>query len=127
MVWRERAGADDGLTLWYAFSLAPDQNQALFPFFAGTGAGWQGALPGRDNDWILFGSYYGSVSRDFAAAEQNTGLGNPTYEWVLEWDYRAQLTPWLYVMPTIQWIIRPRAFAIIPAALVLGAEIGVTF
>ena len=127
MVWRERAGADDGLTLWYAFSLAPDQNQALFPFFAGTGAGWQGALPGRDNDWILFGSYYGSVSRDFAAVKQDTGLGNPTYEWVLEWDYRAQLTPWLYVMPTIQWIIRPRALATIPAAFVLGAEIGVTF
>ena len=127
MVWRERAGADDGLTLWYAFSLAPDQNQALFPFFAGTGAGWQGALPGRDNDWILFGSYYGSVSRDFAAVKQDTGLGNPTYEWVLEWDYRAQLTPWLYVMPTIQWIIRPRALATSPAAFVLGAEIGVTF
>lgn len=127
MVWRERAGADDGVTLWYAFVLAPDQNQARFPFFAGSGAGWQGAVPGRDDDWLLFGSYYGPVSRDFAAMQEVAGLGTPTYEWVLEWDYRAQLTPWLYLMPTLQWIIQPRALRSIPAALVLGAEIGVTF
>lgn len=127
MVWRERAEADDGVTLWYAMVMAPSSEQALFPFFAGSGAGWEGAIPGRDDDWILFGSYYGSVSRDFASAEQNAGLGNPTYEWVLEWDYRAQLTPWLYLMPTVQWIIQPRALSSIPDALVLGAEIGVTF
>ena len=127
MVWSERAAADDGVTLWYAFVLAPDENQARFPFFAGAGAGWQGALPGRDDDWILFGSYYGSVSRDFAAEQEAAGHGQPTYEWVLEWDYRAQITPWLYVMPTMQWIIQPRALRSIPAALVLGAEIGVTF
>lgn len=127
MVWSERAAADDGVTLWYAFVLAPDENQARFPFFAGAGAGWQGALPGRDDDWILFGSYYGSVSRDFAAEQEAAGHGQPTYEWVLEWDYRAQITPWLYVMPTTQWIIQPRALRSIPAALVLGAEIGVTF
>jgi len=127
MVWRERSGADDGLTLWYAFVLAPDQTQALFPFFAGSGAGWQGALPGRDNDWILFGSYYGTVSRDYAADAQTTGNGTPTYEWVLEWDYRAQISPWLYVMPTIQWVVRPHAVGTVPNALVLGAEIGVTF
>ena len=127
MIWREREGADDGVTAWYAFVLAPDANQALFPFFAGAGAGWQGALPGRSNDWILFGSYYGSISRDLAAAAEAAGLGQPTYEWVLEWDYRAQVTPWLYIMPTLQWVIQPRALRSIPDALVLGAEIGVTF
>lgn len=127
MIWREREGADDGVTAWYAFVLAPDANQAVFPFFAGAGAGWQGALPGRSNDWILFGSYYGSISRDLAAAAEAAGLGQPTYEWVLEWDYRAQVTPWLYIMPTLQWVIQPRALRSIPDALVLGAEIGVTF
>jgi hypothetical protein len=30
-------------------------------------------------------------------------------------------------MPTVQWIIQPRALDSIPDALVLGAEIGVTF
>jgi porin len=54
-------------------------------------------------------------------------LGDPTYEWVLEWDYRAQITPWLYVMPCAQWIINPGGTGRIANALVLGAEIGVTF
>jgi porin len=75
----------------------------------------------------LFGSYFGSVSRDFATAQEDSGLGDPTYEWVLEWDYRAQVTPWLYVMPSIQYVIRPGGTGAIPNALVLGAELGVTF
>jgi porin len=38
-----------------------------------------------------------------------------------------QLTPWLYVMPSVQYVIRPGGTGSIPNALVLGAEIGVTF
>ncbi|MBU3666128.1 MAG: carbohydrate porin [Chthoniobacterales bacterium] len=127
MVWRERAKTDEGVTLWYSFVYAPTGNISRFPFFSGAGGGWQGALPGREEDWILFGSYFGTMSRDFAAKREAQGLGDPTYEWVLEWDYRAQLTPWLYVMPCAQWVINPGGTGRIPDALVLGAEIGVTF
>jgi porin len=127
MAWRERAGADEGITLWYSFVYAPQAELAQFPFFTGAGGGWQGALPSRPQDWVLFGSYFGSVSRDFATAQEDSGLGDPTYEWVLEWDYRAQVTPWLYVMPSIQYVIRPGGTGAIPNALVLGAELGVTF
>lgn len=127
MVWRERAQSDEGVTLWYSFVCAPSDNVSRFPFFNGAGAGWQGALPGRDKDWILFGSYVGTMSRDFASVQQDLGLGDPTYEWVMEGDYRAQITPWLYVMPCVQWIISPGGTGRIPNALVLGAEIGVTF
>jgi len=127
MVWREQAGSDGGITLWYSFVYAPTDDVSRFPFFNGAGAGWQGAIPGRDNDWILFGSYAGTVSRSFASGQQARGLGNPTYEWVLEWDYRMQVTPWLYAMPCAQWIIQPGGTGRIPNALVLGAEIGVTF
>jgi porin len=75
----------------------------------------------------LFGSYFGSMSREFAAEREYAGLGDPTYEWVLEWDYRAQVTPWLYVMPSVQYVIRPAGTGDIPNSLVIGAEIGVTF
>lgn len=127
MVWRERAKTDEGVTLWYSFVYAPTDNVSRFPFFTGAGGGWQGALPDRKDDWILFGSYFGTISRDFAAAQEAKGSGDPTSEWVLEWDYRAQLTPWLYFMPCTQWVIRPGGTGRIPNALVLGAEIGVTF
>ena len=127
MVWRERENTDEGITLWYSFVYAPSDNVSRFPFFNGAGAGWQGAIPGRKEDWILFGSYNGTMSREFASRQEARGLGDPTFEWVLEWDYRAQITPWLYVMPCAQWIIQPGATGRIPNALVLGAEIGVTF
>jgi porin len=127
MVWRERKDSDEGLTLWYSFVYAPSDNVSRFPFFNGAGAGWQGAIPGRADDWILFGSYAGTMSRQFASLQEERGLGDPTYEWVLEADYRLQVTPWLYVMPCAQWIIQPGGTGRIPNALVLGAEIGVTF
>ena len=127
MVWRERPKTDEGITLWYSFVSAPTDNVSRFPFFTGAGGGWQGALPEREDDWILFGSYFGTMSRDFASVQEAKGAGNPTSEWVLEWDYRAQLTPWLYFMPCTQWVIRPGGTGRIPNALVLGAEIGVTF
>ena len=127
MVWRERTKSDAGVTLWYSFVYAPQTNLAQFPFFAGAGGGWQGPTASRPDDWILFGSYFGTMSRSFAADQEAAGLGNPTYEWVLEWDYRAQLTPWLYVMPSVQYVIRPGGTGSIPNALVLGAEIGITF
>lgn len=127
MVWRERAASDAGVTLWYSFVYAPQTDVAQFPFFTGAGGGWQGLLPSRPDDWVLFGSYYGTMSRRFATAQDEAGLGYPTYEWVLEWDYRAQLTPWLYVMPSVQYVVRPGGTGNLPNALVIGAEIGVTF
>jgi porin len=127
MVWRERAASDAGITLWYSFVYAPQTDLAQFPFFTGAGGGWQGLLPSRPDDWVLFGSYYGVMSWSFASDQQAAGLGDPTYEWVLEWDYRAQVTPWLYVMPSVQYVIRPGGTGEIPNALVLGAEIGITF
>jgi porin len=127
MVWRERPASDAGITLWYSFVYAPQTDVAQFPFFSGAGGGWQGLLPSRPDDWVLFGSYYGTMSRRFASAQEAAGLGNPTYEWVLEWDYRAQLTPWLYVMPSVQYVVRPGGTGTIPNALVIGAEIGITF
>lgn len=127
MVWRDRPHADPGITLWYSFVYAPQTDLAQFPFFTGAGAGWQGPLSSRPDDWLLFGSYFGTMSRGFAAEQQAAGLGNPTYEWVLEMDYRVQITPWLYAMPSAQYVVRPGGTGNIPNALVLGAEIGVTF
>lgn len=127
MIWQEAAQSDQGVTLWYSFVYSEPAEVARFPFFSGAGAGWQGAFPNRPDDWILFGSYYGTMSRSFASESRSQGLGDPIYEWVLEWDYRAQMTPWLYIMPSVQWVIRPGGTGRTPNALVLGAEIGVTF
>ena len=46
----------------------------------------------------------------------------PDREVVLEWNYRYTVTI-LYVQPDLQWVINPS----IPDALVVGAQLSVTF
>ena len=126
-IWNEPGQSDQGLTAWYALTLSPQDDVVEFPFFAALGAGWQGAISGRDNDWILFGTWMTTFSRSDADTNRSPGTEMATAEWVLECDYRAQITPWLYVMPDIQWVVRPGGTGSIPNALVLGAEIGMVF
>lgn len=126
-IWNEPARSDQGLTAWYALTLSPQDDVAQFPFFAAFGAGWQGAISGRDNDWILLGTWMTTTSQSYAEANPSPDAGRATAEWVVECDYRAQLTPWLYVMPDVQWVVRPGGTGSIPNALVVGAEIGLVF
>ena len=55
------------------------------------------------------------------------GLGSPSYEMVFEWAYRVQINKFLYAQPDVQWVVNPGGTGNIPNALVLGAQIGVTF
>lgn len=126
-VWQERPGSTQGLTVWAVFTLSPQERIAQFPFTAGWGASWVGLIPGRDRDLTLFGAYYGIVSPLYAEAQEENGQGYPTEELALEWSYRFQVTPWLYLQPDLQWIVRPGGTGNIPDALILGGEIGVTF
>ncbi len=126
-VWQERPGSEQGITLWATFTLSPQERIAQFPFTVGGGASWVGLVPGRDKDIALLGSYYGTISPYYADAQAENGQGYPTEEWALELSYRIQFTPWLYIQPDLQWIIRPGGTGDTPNALVLGGEIGVTF
>ena len=45
----------------------------------------------------------------------------------LELNYQVQVTPFFYVRPNIQYVIQPNGQTNIENALVLGAEVGITF
>ena len=47
------------------------------------------------------------------------GLGTPA-ETTIELNYRLQATPFLSLMPNVQYVIRPNGLATIADALVLG-------
>lgn len=127
MVWQEAPGSDQGLTIWSAAVLSPQQNIAKLPFQVNGGLAYKGLIPTRDDDYSVFGVVYGKFSRDFARAQNALGLGYPDYEVVLEWGHRVQLTKFAYVQPNIQWVLNPGGTGNIPNALVLGAQMGVTF
>ena len=127
MVFRESPGSDQGLTLWSAFVLSPQQNIAKIPFQANAGLAYQGLIPTRDQDYTVFGVVYGQFSDDYAAATEAAGGGSPDYELVFEWGHRIQFNKWLSVQPNVQWVINPGGAYNIPNALVLGAQCSVTF
>ncbi|MCX7869737.1 MAG: carbohydrate porin, partial [Terrimicrobiaceae bacterium] len=87
MVFREPGSEKQGLTLWSAFVLSPQQNIAKLPFQANGGLVYEGLLPGRDADQAVFGFAIGKFSRDYASATASTGGGYPDTELVLEWGY----------------------------------------
>jgi porin len=127
MVWQEEAGSDQGLTLWSAVVLSPQQNISKLPFQINGGVVYRGLIPTRDSDCTMLGVVYGNFSNDYAAQVNATGAGSPEYEIAAEIGYRFNLAKFAYIQPNIQWIINPGGTGNIPNALVLGAQMGVTF
>ena len=126
-VYEEAPGSDQGLTLWTAFVLSPQENIAKIPFQWNCGVAYQGMVPQRNEDIAMFGLAYGSFSNDYGNAG-NAYNGEPvSYEMALEWGYRIQFNRFLYAQPNIQYIVQPGGTGSIPDAFVLGLQIGVTF
>ena len=127
MLYRLNPYKDTGLTAWSAFVLCPQQNTALIPFQYNGGLVYTGLIPCRPSDISIFGVAYGNFSSNYAQASQSTLGGYATYELVYELGYRINLTKFAYVQPDLQWVINPGGSGAVPNALVLGAQIGVTF
>ncbi len=127
MVFQESPGSAQGLTLWSASVLSPQQNIAKLPFQLNAGAVYTGLFPMRDLDATMLGFVYGKFSRNFARSVDVSGGGYPQYEIVLEAGHRFQINQFLYAQPNLQWVINPGGTGNIPNALVLGAQVGVVF
>jgi porin len=111
-------GSGQGLALFGAFVAAPDQSINTMPFFAAAGAVYRGIWPGRDKDTLAGAAYCGAFSRDLR------GQGSET---VLELTYTLALAPWLTVQPDLQYVINPSGRSAAKNALVIGAQISITF
>ena len=127
MLYRMSPTKDTGLTAWSAFILCPQQNTAKVPFQYNGGLVYTGMIPCRPRDLSIFGVIYGNFSSNYAQANQATAGGYATYELVYELGYRINMTKFAYIQPDAQWVINPGGTGTIPNALVLGAQIGVTF
>jgi porin len=108
----------------------------LFPFFFDCGVTYDGIIRSRPDDALAFGIAYGSYSGDLRSVQRQArskGLLGPygdrpqDFEMVLELNYWWQITKWFVVTPDIQYIIHPKGYSNIENALVLGAQVGVTF
>ena len=132
MLWRE-VGKDDpaqqGLVGFLRAAIAPkDRNLAQFGIDGGVV--YKGLIPTRDWDTLGLAVSYLEISDDLRDAQRDintliTSFGGPApftkiadYEAVIELSYKAQLTAWWTLQPSIQRVFHPggRVLADIPDA-----------
>jgi porin len=127
MVYQERPGSDEGLTLWAAYVYQPHEDVQTIPYQISGGAIYQGLLSSRPLDQLILGVVHGWFSDDYAESVRASGGGSPKTESVVELGYRVQLTKFAYAMPEVQYIMRPGGTGDLDNALVWGLRLGVTF
>lgn len=127
---------------------SPDSKRSLWAFAVFGTAGpatallqtyWQvglvkkGTFEGRDNDSIglAVNSSWISSARVAAQNQANTPVPGSTpvqsSETTIEFNYRLQPTPFLSLMPNLQYVIQPKGLSSIRNALVLGLQAKITF
>jgi len=127
MVWRSSHDPDLNFSVWGGATYSPQQAIAQMPFMGFAGTIWQGAIPGRGLDQLLFTYLVGTLSHDYAESVVRSGGERPTAEHVLELSYAIYLTPNYTIQPDIQYVIRPGGSGDINNALVIGLQFVANF
>ena len=127
MIYQETPGSDQGLYLFVASGYYPQTEISIVPFQINAGLHYKGLFPTRDDDRILLHFIYGHLSRDYARSVRVPGGHKADSEKVIEVAHRFQLTKWGYFQPDLQWVIDPGGTGDIENAVVIGAQMGVTF
>ena len=108
----------EGLTVFFEYSWAPENRNQINEYFS-TGAMYTGLIPTRDSDEIGLAVTYMSPSENL----KPDGLANNQTNFEL--FYKANVTPWLYIQPDVQWLQNVGGADI--DAVVVGARVGITF
>jgi porin len=114
-LWLEKDKSDpamQGILSFFRVAAAPkDPNLTQFEMTGGLV--FKGLIPSRDWDALGIGASYLKFSDDIRSAvrDANTTFGTsfklPDYEGLVEVSYKAQLTAWWTVQPSIQWVLHP--------------------
>lgn len=94
----------------------------MFDAFASGGVKFAGWIPGREED--EFGL---AVAAAFTSDSYRAAAGASASEIAIEATYRAPLTSWLTLQPSLHYIRRPSADPTIPDALVIGLRAETSF
>ncbi len=114
-LWLEESKADpamQGLVGFLRLSAAP-QDRNLTKFGIDGGVVFKGLIPGRDWDTLGLAASYLRMSNGIrnAVRDANTMYGTdfklPDYEGVIELSYKAQITAWWTLQPSLQWVLHP--------------------
>jgi len=122
MILKENDDAEDtqGLGIFGRFGYANSDLNGMGNFWS-IGLQYQGLFERRDDDVLGVGFAHGTFS-NLASSTYNDNHEN-----ALEFYYNTQVTPWLSLSPSIQYIGNPGADKTVSDAVVLGLRAQVTF
>ena len=122
MLAKENNDPDDtqGIGAFFRYGYAPSLKNDMTNFFS-AGFQYQGLFCGRDDDVLGLGFAHGSFSDSADSTYTND------YESVAELYYSAQVTPWLNVSPSIQYVSNPGGTEPVDDAVVLGLRARIAF
>jgi porin len=127
MIYQERPGSEQGLVVFVASGYYPQEEISIVPFQVNIGLNYKGLFPTRGADHTVLHFIYGDISSDYARATRRRQGALADSEKVIEVGHRFQVTKWSYIQPDLQWVIDPGGTGDIPNAVVIGAQMGVTF
>ncbi len=122
MLIKENNTPDDtqGLGLFGRYGYAPGRTNDI-PNFVSFGMQYQGLLDGRDEDVLGVGYARGYFSDRADVTYRND------YESVIETYYNAQLTGWLNLTPSVQYVTHPGGTGSTQDAVVAAVRVTMTF
>ena len=104
MVYKEKKDDDNdmqGLVVFGQFGMSPSNRNDMSRYMGG-GLNYRGPIPKRDKDRA--GIAVGSGNFASRLSDVTSQVGDET---VVEAFYRAQITPWFYLQPDVQFIMNP--------------------
>ena len=135
-IWRSASDSRRGVKALAGYEYN-SQEVSLFEHFAFLGLVHVGPFSCRPEDQVGFQIAYGRVSPSLTQVQRlqaelgmplsNGAPGVETNEIILEANYHIKLYPGLYVMPDLQYIVRPSAASMHPNAWVAGFRISAMF
>ncbi len=122
MLTKETSDPDDmqGLGAFFRFGYAPSLKNDIMNFYS-VGLQYQGLFCGRDEDVLGLGFAHGSFSDSADVTYTND------YESVMELYYSAQVTPWMNLSPSVQYVSNPGGDESIHDAVVFGLRAVMAF
>lgn len=124
MVYREQGKSDpaqQGLVGFFRIEGAP-KDRNLAQFGVDGGLVYKGLIPKRDWDTLAVAASYMEISDDLRHAERDANTVLPgafvvaDYEAVVEVSYKAQMTAWWTLQPSVQRVFHPGGSSAIPDA-----------
>lgn len=135
-IWQPDSYSRRGVTVLAGYEYNSPQ-VSLFEHFVFLGLVDVGPFSRRPEDQVGFEVAYARVSPFLTQVQQlqaelamplsNGAPGVETNETILEANYHIKLYPGLYLMPDLQYIVRPSAAARYPNAWVAGFRVSATF